>query len=158
MLAGPQDARSPRELHPVFYGSFDWHSCVHGYWMLARLYRCFPTMPNAAAISDLFDAHLTADLDRGRVPLSGPPLDAWVRAALRLGLVAQAGRRIGIARHAGGPGMVSRPWLRWPDMFAARFAAFLPLATYPVRAGVHSNTAFAVRLALDYPDEALRAC
>ena len=33
-LSGPQDARTPRELHPLFYGSFDWHSCVHAYWML----------------------------------------------------------------------------------------------------------------------------
>jgi hypothetical protein len=43
------------------------------------------------------------------------------------------------------------------DRFAARFQAFLPLATYPIRAGVHTNTAFAVRLALAYPDEGLRA-
>ena len=36
VLTGPGDARGPRDLHPVFYGSFDWHSCVHGYWMLAQ--------------------------------------------------------------------------------------------------------------------------
>ncbi len=49
------------------------------------------------------------------------------------------------------------PWNRWPVYSLERFKAFLPIATYPVRAGVHSNTAFAVRLSLDYPDETLRA-
>ena len=39
VLNGPEDVRSPRELHPIFYGSFDWHSSVHGYWLLATLYR-----------------------------------------------------------------------------------------------------------------------
>ena len=42
VIAGPGDVKSPRELHPIFFGSFDWHSCVHGHWLLARLYRRFP--------------------------------------------------------------------------------------------------------------------
>lgn len=44
-LDGPEDAKTPSELHPVFYGSYDWHSCVHGYWMLARLLRLHPEIP-----------------------------------------------------------------------------------------------------------------
>ena len=44
-LAGPEDARTPSSLHPVFYGSYDWHSCVHGYWLLARVLRRFPATP-----------------------------------------------------------------------------------------------------------------
>ncbi len=50
VLAGPADARTPQRLHPVFHGSFDWHSCVHGYWMLARLLRLFPAMAPASEI------------------------------------------------------------------------------------------------------------
>ena len=61
VLAEPADALGPRALHPVFYGSFDWHSCVHGYWMLARLYRRFPGLRQAADIRALFDAHLIPD-------------------------------------------------------------------------------------------------
>jgi hypothetical protein len=156
VLAGPQDAQNPRDLHPVFYGSFDWHSCVHGYWTLARLYRRFPTMPNAGALRNLFDAHLTADLVAGECAYLDRPLArgferpygwAWLlKLAAELALIdtpeGQAWS-VSLAPLAG--------------MFAARFAAFLPLATYPIRAGVHTNTAFAVRLALDYEDEALRA-
>jgi Protein of unknown function (DUF2891) len=45
VLAGSEDVRPPRALHPVFYGSYDWHSCVHSYWMLARLRRRFLAAP-----------------------------------------------------------------------------------------------------------------
>ena len=47
VLEGPADAKGPRALHPIFYGSFDWHSCVHGYWLLASLLRRAPTIPGS---------------------------------------------------------------------------------------------------------------
>ena len=73
VLRGPEDVRGPRALHPVFYGSFDWHSCVHGYWLLARLRRRFPELPQAAAIDDVFDRHLTPELVAAEVAyLAGP--------------------------------------------------------------------------------------
>jgi hypothetical protein len=59
-LAAASDARTPRALHPAFYGSFDWHSCVHMHWSLARLRRLFPALPERAAIGRVFDAHLDA--------------------------------------------------------------------------------------------------
>src|ERR1700751_406867 len=61
VMTGPEDARTPRDLHPIFYGSYDWHSCVHGYWMLAHLLRRFPQMEPAARIGALLDAHVTPD-------------------------------------------------------------------------------------------------
>src|SRR6201984_3517028 len=75
-LAGPHDALGPRALHPIFFGSFDWHSCVHGHWTLARALRLQPYIPQAEAIRALFDRAFTpdkvdgelADLDR---PSSG---------------------------------------------------------------------------------------
>jgi hypothetical protein len=155
VLTGPTDARGPRDLHPVFYGSFDWHSCVHGYWMLAHLLRRFPTMPNAAAIRTLFDAHLTRAQIAGECDyLARPSAKGFERPygwAWLLKLAAE------LALHETPEG---RAWSAALEplarIFAARFTAFLPLATYPIRAGVHSNTAFAARLALDYQDEALR--
>ncbi|HWT07254.1 MAG TPA: DUF2891 family protein, partial [Xanthomonadales bacterium] len=47
VLRGPDHLQSPRALHPLFYGSFDWHSCVHGYWLLCTLLRTFPSLPDA---------------------------------------------------------------------------------------------------------------
>ena len=57
-LAAAEDARTPSALHPVFYGSFDWHSCVHSYWLLARLLRRFPGLEGIEA---LFDRQLTPE-------------------------------------------------------------------------------------------------
>jgi len=151
VLAGPEDARTPRDLHPVFYGSFDWHSCVHAWWMLGHLLRRFPNLPEAPAVRALFDTHLTppniaaecAYLDRPTARGFERPYGwAWflkLAAELRL--------------HPDGWSAALAPMT---DRFVTRFLTFLPLATYPIRAGVHTNTAFAVRLALDYPDAALR--
>jgi hypothetical protein len=154
VLTGPQDARGPRDLHPVFYGSFDWHSCVHAYWMLAHLYRRFPTIPHAAAIRALFDTHLVPDRIAGECAyLAGPMTRGFERPygwAWLLKLAAELALHATPEGHAWSAAV--EPLAR---LFAARFTAFLPLAIYPVRAGVHGNTAFALRLALDYPDAAL---
>ncbi|MGH8150820.1 MAG: DUF2891 family protein, partial [Steroidobacteraceae bacterium] len=58
VFQGPADAPLPRALHPAFYGSYDWHSCVHMHWLLAHLCRRFPELPERAAIERIFDAHL----------------------------------------------------------------------------------------------------
>jgi hypothetical protein len=156
VLTGPEDALAPRDLHPVFYGSFDWHSCVHGYWMLARLLRRYPELPHASAVRTLFDTHLSPDriaaecsyLDRpGARGFERPYGWAWL-----LKLASE------LAIHDTPEG---RAWSSVLEplahIFVRRFMTFLPFATYPVRAGVHSCTAFAVRLGLDFRDEALRA-
>jgi hypothetical protein len=59
ILTGPADIASPRALHPTFYGSFDWHSCVHGFWLLAKILRLFPDLSQASQIRALFDEQLT---------------------------------------------------------------------------------------------------
>jgi hypothetical protein len=155
VLTGPSDARRPAELHPVFYGSFDWHSCVHAYWMLAHLYRRFPSMPSADAIRALFDAHLVPGRVAGECDYLARPASlgferpygwAWL-----LKLAAE------LALHQTPQGRTwSAALAPLASTFVERFKMFLPRATYPIRAGVHSNTAFALRLALDYHDDALR--
>ncbi len=150
VLSGEPDAGGPQALHPLFYGSFDWHSCVHGYWTLARGLRLYPDGALAATVRALFDAMLTPDkvagerayLDR---PLSGgferPYGWAWL-----LKLQSE---------------LDQFPEQGWADAlrplaqaFADRFKAFLPKADYPVRTGTHTSTAFAVLLALDYAEAA----
>ncbi len=72
-LAGPEDARTPAGLHPVFYGSYDWHSCVHSYWLLARLLRLFPAAPQANAIRALFDQQLVPERVAGECTYLAAP-------------------------------------------------------------------------------------
>ncbi len=149
VLEGAEDARGPRDLHPVFYGSFDWHSCVHGYWMLARLLLRFPAMVPAAEIRALFDRQLTSDklgaelayLDRASSRGFERPYGwAWLlKLAAELRAVDEA--------EGTGWGIAVAPLA---DAFADRFLAFLPSATYPIRTGTHFNFAFALTLARDY--------
>jgi hypothetical protein len=148
VLLGDEDALPPRVLHPIFFGSFDWHSCVHGWWSLLTLRRLFPETPEATDIGRLADDSFTAEkiaverayLDR---PLSGgferPYGWAWL---LRLHLEA--------ARHSDrGWGAQLEPLAR---AFAKRFKLYLPILIYPIRAGTHGNTAFALVLAAEWAE------
>src|SRR5688572_23401871 len=54
------DVKQPRDLHPAFYGCMDWHSAVHGHWMLVRLLKTFPKLPEAAEIRAAIDSNITA--------------------------------------------------------------------------------------------------
>lgn len=151
VLEGDADAAGPRALHPVFYGSFDWHSCVHGYWLLARVLRRFPDLDEAARIKDLFDAHMTPALVAGEVHyLARPASRGFERPygwAWLLMLAAELK-----AHPDGAEGRWFKALEPLAEVFSERFKAFLPKATYPVRTGVHSSTAFALRLALEYGD------
>ncbi|MDP1618848.1 MAG: DUF2891 domain-containing protein [Phenylobacterium sp.] len=145
VLAGPEDVQGPRALHPIFFGSYDWHSCVHGWWTLFTLVRLYPDMPEAARIAALADELFTADnvaaetayLERpGSRGFERPYGWAWL-----LMLAAEMNRPDAAAD--GRWSAVIRPLAA---AFAERFKDFLPLATYPVRVGTHFNTAFALRL------------
>ena len=147
VLTGPvADTRTPSELHPVFYGSFDWHSCVHGYWMLARLLRRFPNQPAAKDIRALFDEQFVPDkVEAERAYLDTPLTRGFERPYGWAWLLKLAEE---LSLHE------DKPWSRnlspLAEAFAQRFREFLPLATYPLRVGTHGNTAFALRLAADY--------
>jgi hypothetical protein len=62
-----RDVDNPRKLHPAFYGCYDWHSSVHGHWMLVRLLRTFPSLPETAQIRKALDANLKAENISGEV-------------------------------------------------------------------------------------------
>lgn len=149
---GPGDVRQPRDLHPAFYGCYDWHSAVHGHWTLARILRLHPSLPAAARIRAALNRNLTRDnlsaelayfRSAGRGTFERPYGWAWLlalAAELRKGLDADA-RRWAIA-------------LRPLETFIAdSLCAHLPKQPYPIRSGVHSNTAFALALSLDYARE-----
>jgi Protein of unknown function (DUF2891) len=151
VLAKRADLKSPRELHPIFFGSFDWHSCVHGYWLLATILRLVPEIGEATAIRQLFDAQITSAKAKAEVRYLGRKSTATFERpygwAWLLMLAAE------LRRHDGAKAK------RWnaaiaplADAFSQRFQSFLPKATYPIRVGTHFNSAFATTLALEYAD------
>ena len=145
VMTGPDDVAGPVALHPIFHGSFDWHSCVHGWWQLLVIARLFPNLPEAAAIRTRADAILTFDKVAGEVAyLARPGAAGFERPygwAWTLALHAEA------ARHDAGWSDALAPLA---TAFADRFRAFLPKLTYPVRTGAHGNIAFALVLSLDW--------
>lgn len=149
VMQSDQDVRPPRELTPSFYGCFDWHSAVHGHWLLARLARTFPDAAWAAEARRALGKSLTAQnlaveaqyvLGEGRETFERPYGLAWL-----LQLAAEL---------RGWDDPEARAWsdnLRPLEAVAAeRFRSWLPKLSHAIRTGEHSQTAFAFGLALDW--------
>ena len=150
VMDGPGDARTPRALHPIFHGSYDWHSCVHGWWTLAVIARRFPALPEAGEIGRRMAVTLTPEAVAGELAyLARPSARGFERPYGWVWLLKLAAE---LSRREDAAGEVLAPLAA---AFAMRFKAYLPLADYPVRAGAHTNTAFALRLVLDDPDAEL---
>ena len=141
VLNGPEDARPPREHHPIFHGSFDWHSCVHGWWQILRLARRFPELPIAADIRARADEMLIPEKVAGELTFLDRPTSAGFERpygwAWLLALHAEA------EHHNASWAAALEPLAA---AFAARFHAFLPKMTYPLRVGTHFNISFALTL------------
>jgi hypothetical protein len=140
---------SPRMLHPAFFGSFDWHSCVHAHWLLARVMKLHPRLPEASAIRSLFDARLaSANIDAERAYLDRPESRSFERTygwAWLLKLAEELACWSDPDAHRW-----SRDLVPLASAFVQRYLAYLPDATYPIRHGVHSNSAFGLAFALDF--------
>jgi Protein of unknown function (DUF2891) len=148
VLNGPEDARTPSDLHPIFYGSFEWHSCVHGWWQLLRLIRLYPDLEAAPAIRARADAMFVPDKVAGELAyLERPGAAGFERPygwAWMLALHDEA------SRHDASWAATLEPLALF---FARRFADFLPRLTYPLRVGTHFNSGFALTLAWDWAGE-----
>jgi hypothetical protein len=148
VLDGPEDVLGPRDLHPIFFGSFDWHSCVHGWWLMLRLRRLFPDLDASRRIEALADTMLSP----GRV---AGELD-YLDRAYSGGFERPYGWAWLLALHAEAQRHRDQSWA--DDLeplaraFADRFSLYLPKLTYPIRVGTHFNTAFAMILALNWAE------
>ena len=141
--------RSPRSLHPAFYGCFDWHSAVHGHWMLVHLLRSSAPLPEAREIRAALSKNLTHDnilaelayfRQKGRASFERTYGWAWLL-------------KLAEELH----NWEDEDGQRWSNNLrplvtavVQRYQEFLPKQTYPIRTGVHPNTAFGLCLALDY--------
>ncbi len=149
VLSSDGDVLPPRELTPAFYGCYDWHSAVHGHWLLARLARSFPKSPVAGEARAALAANLTPEKiagevhyleGEGRVSFERPYGLAWLlqlAAELREWDDTQA-----------------RSWVETLEPLeraaAERLREWIPKLTHPIRIGEHSQTAFAFGLILDW--------
>lgn len=140
---------APKKYHPAFSGCFDWHSSVHGHWMLARLLKLYPSLPQAAQIRALFDKHFTnANLQQELKVFQSKDNKSFERTYGWAWLL-----------------QLQDELLSWNDPDAKRWAAAIqPLAShlskltidyldklvYPIRVGEHTNLAFGLSMMHDY--------
>lgn len=149
VLSGDDDAKPPHALTPVFYGCFDWHSAVHGHWLLVRLVRKFPDgkFVDAArrALAESFSAEkvlveLAYFRGAGRATFERPYGLAWL-----LQLCAELNEW---------DDPDARRWAKALEPLESevekRFLAWLPKLSHPIRTGEHSQSAFAMGLVLDW--------
>lgn len=148
VLAGPDDIVAPVIAHPIFHGSFDWHSCVHGWWQVMRLLRLHPGMPEAELISARATAMFTpANVAGERAFLAKPMSSGFSRPYGWAWLLALHRE---LALH-------DAPWAATLEPLAhdvaAGFKIYFPKLTYPIRVGTHFNSSFASILALEWARE-----
>ena len=148
-LNGDSDVRPPRELTPAFYGCFDWHSDVHGHWLLVRLIRLFPDAPfaseaRAAIARSLTPQNIASEIAylraSGRASFERPYGLAWLlRLAAELRRADDAEARSWSATLA-----------PLESEVAGRLESYLPKLYYPIRIGEHDQSAFSLGLIWDW--------
>lgn len=149
VMQSADDAKPPHQLTPAFYGCFDWHSSVHGHWLLTRLLNTNPDTVFAAEIREKLSQSFTAENFEGELAYYiAPGRNSFERPygiAWYLQLVAELEESDDAQLNAW------RETLRpLEDAIVAKTRAWLPNLSYPVRLGTHNQTAFAFGLMIDY--------
>ncbi|HEX2122504.1 MAG TPA: DUF2891 domain-containing protein [Thermoanaerobaculia bacterium] len=144
VLQSDQDAQPPRALTPAFYGCYDWHSSVHGHWLLARLARLAPDAPFAAKARQALRRSITPETIAAEVAYLGGAGRASFERPYGLAWLLQL---TGELRESNDPLYATIEPLE--DAAVERLRTWLPKLSHPVRSGEHSQTAFALGLILD---------
>ena len=149
VLGSANDLKSPKELRPLFYGCFDWHSSVHGYWSIIKLMKQFPELDINGEIRTMLNAHITQENvaiekaffeDENNLSFERTYGWAWLF-------------KLQQELHT----WEDKDAKRWAtnlnplvELLVNRYKEYLPKLVYPIRAGQHDNTAFSLILSLDY--------
>ena len=143
------DVKGPRELHPAFYGCFDWHSSVHSQWMLVRLLRLFSNLPEGPEIRAALGKHLTKDNLLAEAAYIQQPNRRSFERTYGWAWLLKLAEELAACDDAEG-----QEWSAniqpLEALFVERYIRFLPAQSYPIRTGTHPNTAFGMAFALDY--------
>lgn len=148
-LESKDDLVEPISAHPIFYGCFDWHSAVHGYWSMVTLLKQFPEMDKAEEVRNVLQEKITSSNVATEVAYFKKPINKTFERTYGWAWLLK----------------LSEELYNWDDPMAKnlaqnlqplteiiirRYKEFLPKLYYPIRVGEHANTAFALSLAYDY--------
>ena len=149
VINNASEVKNPKALHPAFYGCYDWHSSVHGHWMLVRLLKTFPNLPESTQIRDALNANLTAENIQQEVAYMKQPNRQSFERTYGWAWALKLAEELHSWNDPDG-----KKWAESLQPLAVAlsqsYRTFLPKQTYPIRTGVHPNTAFGIAFALDY--------
>ncbi len=149
IAAGPDDLARPRDAHPAFYGCFDWHSSVHGHWLMVRALKGNKDLPDAARLRAALDAHLSTAAIKGELAYLAQPGRATFERTYGWAWLLKLDEEL-----RGWDDPDAKRWAKAlapsADAYPTPYALFPPKLTYPIRVGTHPNTAFALAFGLDY--------
>ncbi|MFD2568749.1 DUF2891 domain-containing protein [Pseudotenacibaculum haliotis] len=148
-IGGDKDLKSPKELHPAFYGCFDWHSSVHGHWSLVSLLKQFPEMESASTAKQQLLRNITKEnIEKEVAYFYGKHNSSYERTYGWAWLL-----KLAEELHTWDDDtarQLEENLQPLTDLIAQKYIEFLPKLKYPIRVGEHTNTAFGLTFAWDY--------
>ena len=149
VLGDKDDLKNPELLHPAFYGCFDWHSSVHGHWMLIKLVKLYPDLPEKSEIFRIMDQNLNPDNIKAEIAYFQDEHNKTFERTYGWAWLLKLAQELNDWDHPKG-----KIWFEntkpLSDLIRDKYIDFLPKLTYPIRTGEHPNTAFGLSLAYDY--------
>jgi hypothetical protein len=143
------DVLAPRQMHPAFYGCFDWHSSVHGHWMLTALIKHVPDLPEAEEIRRKLSENITQKNIAGEIGYFSEKTNRSFERTYGWAWLMKLGEELYTWDDPQAQELynILEPLI---DTIAAKYIDFLPKLTYPNRTGEHPNTAFGMSFAWDW--------
>jgi hypothetical protein len=148
-LANASYLKGPKDLHPTFYGCFDWHSSAHGHWMLVSLLRQFPDLEQKEVAIELLKKTMSEENIQVEVDYFYQPQNASFERTYGWAWILKLAEELQlwddpVARE------LEKNMQPLTELMVEKYLEFLPKLIYPIRVGEHTNTAFALSLAYDY--------
>jgi hypothetical protein len=149
VTAGPEDQKRPRVQHPVFYGCFDWHSAVHGYWSAVTLIKNFPELEKREELLQKIQRNLTSENIKVEIAYLNTKDNKTFERTYGWAWLLKLQQELDSWESEYGKEL-SQILQPLSDMVADRYVEYLPKLNYAIRVGEHSNTAFGMAFAYDY--------
>ncbi|MAP80893.1 MAG: hypothetical protein CL526_07370 [Aequorivita sp.] len=148
-LENKSDLKEPKTVHPIFYGCFDWHSAVHGYWSMVTLLKQFPAMDRATEVRNLIKERITTENIATEIAFFDRPINKSFERTYGWAWLLKLAEELHnwddpLAQQ------LAQNMKPLAEVIVLRYKEFLPKLNYPIRVGEHTNTAFGLTFAYDY--------
>lgn len=148
-LGDPSELKTPQELHPIFYGCFDWHSAVHGYWSMVKLVSTFPELEQANEIKAILKRNISTENVAQELAYFEPKHNKSFERTYGWAWLLKLAETLHQWDDPLGKEL-EKTLQPLTDHIVNSYLDFLPKLVYPIRVGEHTNTAFGLTFAYDY--------